>query len=151
MYRYIKKTNRYSQARYIIIIYMNIKNQEKLLEHNLILLEKISNFKQDWNGNNAPPFSAETIGYYSEVIKRLKKQPNYLLPTGRESILLRYEKGNYNTLHIELAFNKIVSAVSYINNEYDNIISKCIIKDMNNIIGNINIIVGDFYSQKKEL
>lgn len=128
---------------------MNIKNQEKLLEHNLILLEKISNFKQDWNGNNAPPFSAETIGYYSEVIKRLQRQPNYLLPTGRESILLRYENGISNTLHIELAFNKIISAVSFVNNEYDNIISKSIVKDMNNIIGNLDIIVGDFYSQKE--
>ncbi len=126
------------------------KKQEKLLEHNLILLEKISNFKQDWNGNNAPPFPTETIGYYSEVIRQLQRQPNYLLPTGRESILLRYEKGTGNTLHIELAFNKIVSAVSFVNNEYDNIISKSIVKDINNIIGNIDIIVGDFYNQKGE-
>jgi len=103
-----------------------LNNLTKIYSENYQLKKKIKNINslhtieklsQNWNGNNAEPFSESIINQALGIINSssLKFQPE-LFPTGRQSIQLEYEKSNGNYLEIEI-FADHFSAYSEISSE----------------------------------
>lgn len=70
---------------------------------NLIAINNLREFKENWNGYGAKGFSSELCDFLEKIIKELdeENQPK-VFPTGRESIQIEYEKDNGEYLEIEI-------------------------------------------------
>lgn len=68
---------------------------------NLNKIDKISGFKEDWNGNGGKAFQKNTIIFLKEIINTLDKQPQ-IAPTGRNSLLMQYELDDKSLLAFEV-------------------------------------------------
>lgn len=64
-------------------------------------IAKMARFESDWNGNCGLPFTATAINSFKQVIGKLAVQP-HIAPTGRNSLLLQYEKKDGTLLTFEL-------------------------------------------------
>lgn len=73
------------------------------MNKNLIAINNLRKFEENWNGYGAKGFSSELCDFVEELIKSLDEnfQPK-LFPTGRESIQIEYEKENGEYLEIEI-------------------------------------------------
>lgn len=74
---------------------------KSILADNLKKLEAIKTFKDDWNGNGAPAFSAEIIEKVCNLLKRLPIQPE-IFPTALQTIQLEYENTRRDHMEIEI-------------------------------------------------
>lgn len=75
-----------------------------LKDKNLEKIKKMSLFKADWNGNDSLPFTIDAISIFERVIRHLPVQPE-IAPTGRNSLLLQYERKDGDMLLFELKEN----------------------------------------------
>lgn len=64
-------------------------------------LDEIAALQYNWNGTGASAFSSAIIEKAKKLISDLSVQPN-ILPTGRDSIQMEYEKENGDYLEFEL-------------------------------------------------
>lgn len=64
-----------------------------LQQENLIKIEKMAFLESNWNGNGGEKFATGAIDTFKEVIGVLNRQPD-IAPTGRNSLLMRYELAN---------------------------------------------------------
>lgn len=76
---------------------------------NLKLIENLREFKENWNAYDAKGFSKELCDFAWKIIESLdeENQPK-LLPTGRESIQIEYEKDNGEYLEFEIYSTGII-------------------------------------------
>lgn len=88
-----------SQAGSGIHNYLTAYGQKK---SNISKLDDIRRFKENWNGNNAPPFQAHLIYVVNDLIQnKLPSQPE-IFPTANNSIQLEYEKASGAYLEAEV-------------------------------------------------
>ena len=73
------------------------------MNKNLVAINNLREFKENWNGYGAKGFSSELCDFLEKIIKELDEdnQPK-VFPTGRESIQIEYEKDNGEYLEIEI-------------------------------------------------
>lgn len=76
-----------------------------LQQENLIKIEKMALLESNWNGNGGEKFTTGAIDTFKEVIGVLNRQPD-IAPTGRNSLLMRYELANGSSLTFEVSENK---------------------------------------------
>ena len=69
------------------------------------VLNQIKDLKFGWNNNGARNFKPSFVDYVYEVIQKLKNPPDFIAPTGNDSIQLEY---NYNddSLYLEIEIDK---------------------------------------------
>ena len=69
------------------------------------VLNQIKDLKFGWNGNGARNFKPSFVDYIYEVIQKLKNPPDFIFPTGNDSIQLEY---NYNddSLYLEVEIDQ---------------------------------------------
>ena len=63
-------------------------------------------FQDNWNGTGGCAFSAKALERFVEVIEVLNKQPK-IAPTGRNSLLMQYEKDDKSLLAFEVGEEKV--------------------------------------------
>ena len=80
-------------------------NSHDSRQKNLAKIEKMAHFESDWNGNGGEKFTTGAIDTFKEVIGVLNRQPD-IAPTGRNSLLMRYELANGSSLTFEVTENK---------------------------------------------
>lgn len=71
------------------------------LDASLKTLENIRTLQQNWNGNQAEPFSNELVNRVVALVKRLSYQPQ-IFPTAEDSIQLEFENEKGDYLEFEL-------------------------------------------------
>lgn len=76
---------------------------------NINKINKIKEFDNDWNGNGAEKFSTDSINMFIEVINELVKQPK-IAPTGKDSLLMQYEKENNSLLAFNVTYGRVEKA-----------------------------------------
>lgn len=114
-----------------------------LQEINFDKIAKMSNFESGWNGNHGLPFTATAINSFKQVIQKLTVQPQ-IAPTGRNSLLLQYEKKDGTLLTFELKEHS--AEMVYVPfGDYKNAITKVI---ENNVTNTIVECVGKLYGSK---
>ena len=104
----------------------------RLKEINFDKIEKMASFESDWNGNCGLPFTATAINRFKQVIRKLAIQPQ-IAPTGRNSLLLQYEKKDGTLLTFELK-ERSAEMVYVPFGIYKNAITKVIENDVINTI-----------------
>ena len=69
------------------------------------VLNQIKDLKFGWNNNGARNFKPSFVDYVYEVIQKLKNPPDFIAPTGNDSIQLEY---NYNddSLYLEIEIDQ---------------------------------------------
>ncbi len=72
---------------------------------NLEKIESIAHFQNDWDGNNASPFTIDAIELFRYVIKNLNKQPE-IAPTAANSLLLQYSLEDGGMLYYSLSLDR---------------------------------------------
>ena len=111
------------------------------LKENLDRLNAIADFKDNWNGYGAIPFSSELIHSAKNILLNLNKQPD-LFPTAQPSIQLEYECNDESYLEINIFEDKI-SVMQILQEDYDN----AIFWDLSCYdIEQINKIINQFFS-----
>ena len=119
------------------------------------ILNQIKDLKFGWNNNGARNFKPSFVDYVYEVIQKLKNPPDFIAPTGNDSIQLEY---NYNddslylkveidqerNIKIFIAFNELFEyktddlIMATINNPKEHWLNNQDIKIINNISDVIN-------------
>ena len=84
---------------------IKISNVSKKLIENLNKLNEFKNFTSNWNGYDADPFSNKLISSVTEIIKKLKVQPQ-VFPVADDSIQLEYDGKNGRYLEIQIYENE---------------------------------------------
>lgn len=120
-----------------------INSPSSLKEENLNKISRISEFKENWNGNGARPFSQKAVRLFKTIIESQEKQPE-IAPTGRNSLYLQYSADNDNLLAFEVSEEK-VEKVLVKNGDFDNATAESANK---NLIEYIEKNVRDFYGEK---
>ena len=87
------------------------------LKENLDRLNKIADFKDNWNGYGAIHFSSELIDKAKNILLNLHEQPD-LFPTAQPSIQLEYERNDESYLEINIFEDKI-SIMQILQEDYD--------------------------------
>ena len=84
---------------------------------NLILVNSLREFKENWNGYDGKGFTKELCDFSADIIKKLdeKDQPK-VFPTGRESIQFEYEKENGEYLEFEIYSSKRIEMFRVLEN-----------------------------------
>lgn len=113
-----------------------------LKKENLNKISRISEFKENWNGNGARTFSQKAVRLFKTIIESLEEQPE-IAPTGRNSLYLQYSADNDNLLAFEVSEEK-VEKVLVKNGDFDNATAE---SANNNLIEFIEKNVRDFYSK----
>lgn len=113
-----------------------------LKKENLNKISRISEFKENWNGNSARPFSPQAIRLFTAIFENLEEQPE-IAPTGRNSLYLQYSADNDNLLAFEVSEEK-VEKVLVANGNFDKATAE---SANNNLIEFIEKNVRDFYSK----
>ena len=85
----------------IILTWEGISIMTSKMEESLLRINQIEALENNWNGNGAAAFSKEILAKARELVALLSEQPT-ILPTGRDSIQLEYEKENGDYLEFEL-------------------------------------------------
>ena len=69
------------------------------------VLNQIKDLKFGWNDNGTRNFKPSFVDYVYEVIQKLKNTPDFIAPTGNDSIQLEY---NYNddSLYLEIEIDQ---------------------------------------------
>ena len=70
-------------------------------------LLEIQQLRENWNGYDAKPIPIEVITKALFLIEQLNPLPNFISPTGRESVQLEWEKDSCLYLEMEIFENKI--------------------------------------------
>lgn len=107
---------------------------------NLEIIEKISHLKNNWNGNNALPFSSKSISIFKKIIENLNYQP-YIAPTGRNSLYMEFKSNDNSMLAFEVQEDQVVKV--FLPKGDFNLASQEVIRD--NIYSVINESVDKFY------
>lgn len=79
-----------------------------MMYSNLDKIETFSRFEQDWDGNDAAPYSADAILFFRHVIKNLNKQPE-ISPTPADSLIMQYTAENGNIQYYNIGLVKVES------------------------------------------
>ena len=87
-------------------------NKDK--ENNIEKLNLFLELKDNWNDNNAKPFTSKLIEKVKLIISNVDYQPD-VFPTGCNSIQLEYEMENGNYLEFEI-FENSIKVFQVINN-----------------------------------
>jgi len=85
----------------IILTWEGISIMTSKMAESLSRIDQIGALENNWNGNGAAAFSKEILAKTRELVSLLSEQPT-ILPTGRDSIQLEYEKQNGDYLEFEL-------------------------------------------------
>ena len=72
---------------------------------NLKKIGSIACFQNDWDGNDASPFTHDAIELFRYVIKNLNKQPE-IAPTAANSLLLQYSLKDGGMLYYNLSLDR---------------------------------------------
>ena len=90
----------------------NYPDNNQFISHieNINRLGSFLNLKQNWNNNNAKPFTNKLISKALNILNSLDMPPE-IFPTGRDSIQFEYEKDNGDYLEFEIYANKILSLI----------------------------------------
>ena len=111
--------------------------KEKMAD-SLLRLQEIAALQDNWNGNGATTFSKELIARARQLISSLSIQP-IILPTGRDSIQMEYERQNGDYLEFELFEGGRLKMFSY---THDGVSET---KDI--LFSSANKVVCDFYGR----
>ncbi|UWO26517.1 hypothetical protein NQ534_08700 [Marvinbryantia formatexigens DSM 14469] len=76
-----------------------------LKEENLNKIKKMTRLENNWNGTGGSAFSDTAIHFFESIIGALVKQPQ-IAPTGRNSLLMQYEKEDKSLLAFEVGERK---------------------------------------------
>ena len=79
--------------------------EKQKISKNLKKLEDFSRFNNNWNGYGADPFSEKLISSVTEIVKKLKIQPQ-IFPVADDSIQLEYDGENGRYLEFQIYENK---------------------------------------------
>lgn len=74
------------------------------LHENLKKIDAFKELEQNWNQNNAEPFSETLLDNVAETLLHLIVQPK-VFPTARQTIQLEFEKDNGDYLEFEVGVN----------------------------------------------
>ncbi len=80
-------------------------NLDLMVVKNLDKINKISLLEDDWDGEGAMAFSQKAIQLFKTIIESLVEQPQ-ITPTGRNSLLMQYEREDKSVLAFEVGENK---------------------------------------------
>lgn len=96
-------------------------NKLKKLERNISQLERISNYKQNWNGYGAEPISSNLIIKVVHILNNLEHQP-LIYATANGSIQLEYDnEETEDYLEIELFEDGRIQLFTTMDNEHKSV------------------------------
>ena len=79
----------------------NDNRSDGILADNLRRLDQIADLKEDWNGNGAPAFPAALIDKVTELIRKLRIQPE-IFPTALQTIQLEFDNSRHDHMELEI-------------------------------------------------
>ena len=109
----------------------------------LLLVDKLSRYKENWDGYGAKPFSLEFIDFLNKLVLSLEK-PVLISPVGSPSVIFSYSKAN-----IKLLFEVHETYYHYVIKQKDGKKSNILKSGVNkrNDIQEINNVIKDFFNE----
>lgn len=116
--------------------------EEILKKNNIKKINKMSRFKDNWNGYGSSSFSKDSIYLFLKIIEHVNRQPE-IAPTGRSGLYMQYILKDKSILAFFVEEDILEKAIIPFG-DYSKGISEVF---YNNILGNVVSSVKEFYNR----